>query len=205
MFREDKQRRPFNPTSPRLQRLLTLTRLRNSFLVFSLVSKQPKQSLEQRLPAQTPAKPFDVGFHHPSFPPDNDSSSSLRNKFSYENVDANESSDSGWGESAAATSARLSLLTEHAAAQSKDRKASTELASPLDLKSPVSQASYASTTDDDDLLTFDRPVNNFVSQPRENISLKKPLSATATSYYDFSQAFWKTGPRTSSSTTRRVS
>lgn len=165
------------------RRLVTEGRERkNTILQRSPSSKQPKQSLEQEMPAPTPAKLLAGDLDPPAFPLGNDSNTSLRERFSYENVEANESSDSGWGESAAATSARLSLLTEHRA-QPNGRKASTELASPLDLKSPVSQASYTSTTDDDDVLTFDRPANNFVGQPRETISLSKPLSSTATSYF----------------------
>ncbi|KAF2167298.1 hypothetical protein M409DRAFT_66296 [Zasmidium cellare ATCC 36951] len=164
------------------RRLVTEGRERkNTILQRSPTSKQPKQSLEQQGPAIVSAKLYGVGYDT-SCPPGNESNTSLRERFSYENVDANASSDSGWSQSAAATSARLSLLTDHSG-PATDRKASTELASPLDLKSPVSQASYASTTDDDDVLTFDRPANSFVSQPREPPTLKKPLSSTATSYF----------------------
>ncbi|KAK4493949.1 hypothetical protein PRZ48_015135 [Zasmidium cellare] len=164
------------------RRLVTEGRERkNTILQRSPTSKQPKQSLEVQELTGPAAKLYGAGYDAPH-PPGNESNTSLRERFSYENVDANGSSDSGWSESAAATSARLSLLTAHAG-QATDRKASTELASPLDLKSPVSQASYASTTDDDDVLTFDRPANSFVGQPREPVPLKKPLSSAATSYF----------------------
>lgn len=164
------------------RRLVTEGRERkNTILQRSPTSKQSKQSFEQELPAATSAKAHESDYTT-SYPLGNESSTSAREKFSYENVEVNDSTDSGWSESAAATSARLSLLTDHPG-PAPDRKASTELASPLDLKSPVSQASYASTTDDDDVLTFDRPANNFVAQQREPAPLKKPLSSNATSYF----------------------
>lgn len=160
------------------RRLMTEGRERkNTVLQRSPSSKQPKPAIEEQVTDPTPTTIPGEGLTATAFPAGNESSTSLREKFSYEHVEAIESSESGWGESAAATSARLSLLTEHRA-QTADRKTSAELASPLDLKSPVSQASYASTTDDDDVLTFDRPANNFVNQARD-----KPLSSTATSYF----------------------
>lgn len=165
------------------RRLVTEGRERkNTILQRSPSNKQAKQSVENESPAPPSSNPFGDDFDPPAFPSSNASTTSLREKFSYENVVASESSDSGWSESAAATSGRLSLLTDHTA-QTKERKASSELASPLDLKSPVSQASYTSTTDDDDVLTFDRPANNFAGQAREPISLSKPLSTAATSYF----------------------
>ena len=88
------------------------------------------------------------------------SSEALRRTYSYEHPDAVSSSESGWSEPAAVTSARLSLLTDHHRPSSTERQASgqtAELSSPVDLKSPTSQASYTSTTDDDDVLTFSRP------------------------------------------------
>lgn len=158
---------------------------RNTILQRSPTSTKPKQSFEQQQQQQLPVAAIADTFgadYTTSYPLGNESNTSLREKFSYENVDANGSTDSGWSESAAATSARLSLLTDHSG-PAPDRKASTELASPLDLKSPVSQASYASTTDDDDVLTFDRPANSFAGQQREPVQLKKPLSSNADSYF----------------------
>lgn len=165
------------------RRLVTEGRERkNTILQRSPTSNKPKQSSEQQhIPVATSAKIYDADYTT-SYPLGNESNTSLREKFSYENVEANGSTDSGWSDSAAVTSARLSLLTDHSG-PTPDRKASTELASPLDLKSPVSQASYASTTDDDDVLTFDRPANNFAGQQREPVQLKKPLSSNATSYF----------------------
>jgi hypothetical protein len=104
---------------------------------------------------------------------DDDSASSLHSKFSYENIpNANGSSDSGWSRDLpAVASARLSLLTDHRAQQTSSASGSlsisTDLDSPVDFKSRG--PSYASTTDDDDGLTFDaRP---------------KPLSSADTSYF----------------------
>ncbi|KAK4620142.1 hypothetical protein CLAFUW4_11076 [Fulvia fulva] len=161
------------------RRLVTEGRERKN----SLLQRSPSSKQVTPVPAQQPlpvgpAEPIAVDFNQPVYAQSNDSNSSLRNNFSYESVDANNSSDSGWSESAAAASARLSLLTEHKA-QHTDRKTSTELTSPLELKSPVSQASYTSTTDDDDVLTFDRSANSFAAQ---SLSLQ-PLSPTATSYF----------------------
>jgi len=108
-----------------------------------------------------------------------------RRRFSYENAHTPpSSSNSSWSEPAAVTAARLSLVTEHKALQGTQTAGSStnELMSPLDLKSPVSQASYASTTDDDDILTFDRPTANSLAA-QTGISLQKPHSSAATGYY----------------------
>lgn len=91
------------------------------------------------------------------------------------------SSESGWYEPAAITAARLSLVTEHKASVQTAGSSVHELGSPLDIKSPTSQTSYASTTDDDDVLTFDRPANNFADP--NGISLPRPISSAATSYF----------------------
>lgn len=84
---------------------------------------------------------------------------SLRSKFSFENLDALSSTDSGWSSpSTTVTAPRLSLVTEHREQQAVNSASSgltnstTSLASPVNLKS---RPSYASTTDDDDVLTFD--------------------------------------------------
>ncbi|KAK3679284.1 hypothetical protein LTR78_000845 [Recurvomyces mirabilis] len=110
---------------------------------------------------------------------------SLRRQFSYESDNTPSSSDGSIMELSAATAARLTLLTEHTAVPVKREvsaaSSSNDLLSPLDLKSPTSQASYASTTDDDDVLTFDRPVNH-----QTHLSLPKPLSSAATSYFPIS-------------------
>lgn len=170
---------------------------KNSLLQRSPTSKQaPLPSLSTQLPS--PVQLFGGDLPPPVFPVPSESAAGVRNKFSYEHAEANDSSDSGWSESAAATSTRLALLTEHRA-QHDSRKGSAELASPVELKSPTSQASYASTTDDDDVLTFDRPANSYAAQQRESLSLKKPLSSAATSYFPSI-----TSP-TDSSLSRRVS
>ncbi|KAK3715834.1 hypothetical protein LTR37_006817 [Vermiconidia calcicola] len=83
---------------------------------------------------------------------------SLRHQLSYESPVAASSSDSSWTEAAAVSQARLSLLTEHHNALGQDnsitpltKATKNELGSPVDAKSPTSQAS---TTSSDDLLTF---------------------------------------------------
>jgi hypothetical protein len=111
-----------------------------------------------------------------------DASSSIRRQFSYESSIAPSSSDGSWVEPPAATAARLSLLTDHAnKLGQRDPSAassSNELMSPLDIRSPTSQTSYTSTTDDDDVLTFDARL-----VPPVPVSLTKPLSSAATSYF----------------------
>ncbi|KAK5674417.1 hypothetical protein LTS10_012805 [Elasticomyces elasticus] len=83
----------------------------------------------------------------------------------------------------AVSAARLSLLTSQDNPEEdaiSTTSSTTELGSPLEIRSPVSQTSYASTTSDDDLLTFDRPAqNNTLSAT----SLLKPMSSSATSYF----------------------
>jgi hypothetical protein len=116
-------------------------------------STLPETSLDQvasevSLISQPPADDFNrpIQPHQPE---------SLRRQFSYE---SSVSGSSNWSEPTGVTAARLSLLTDTGPkndAQAKVGEAT--LASPLYLKSPVSQTSYASTTDDDDALTFDRP------------------------------------------------
>lgn len=84
----------------------------------------------------------------------------LRRTYSYEHPDAISSSESGWSEPTAVTTARLAILTDHHQANTSSllpTAPTPELSSPVDIKSPTSQASYASTTDDDDVLTFSRP------------------------------------------------
>lgn len=117
-------------------------------------STLPEASLAQVAAGVNPATlpPVD-DFNRPVVPqPPNDH---VRRQFSYESS-VQGSSDPY--EPASVTTARLSILTGNGIkpdAQAVSGEAS--LSSPLDLKSPVSQTSYASTTDDDDLLTFDRP------------------------------------------------
>lgn len=152
------------------RRLVTETRERRN----SVLQRTPSLKQVQQIQAAH-ADEFGGELKPPPLPPRENSSNTLNEKFSYENVNAASSSDSGWSESAAATSARLSLLTDHRS-HLEQRKTSVELKSPLDMKSPVSNASYASTTDDDDVLTFDRPANSYLAQ-------QKPLSSTATSYF----------------------
>ena len=109
-----------------------------------------------------------------------------RHPFTYQSSIAFSSSDASWPEPAAVSAARLALLTDHTAQTGQDGKPRSgtmvnDLGSPLDMKSPVSQASYASTTtDDDDVLTFDRPTKITGSG---TAAPPPPLSKSATSYF----------------------
>lgn len=152
------------------RRLVTETRERRN----SVLQRTPSLKLAQQVQA---ARTDDYGGEpkRPPLPPRDSSSTTLRKKFSYENVNAASSNDRVWPEPAAVTTARLSLLTDHRS-QLEQRKDVTELKSPLDLKSSISNASYASTTDDDDMLTFGRSANSYIAQ-------QKPLSSTTSSYF----------------------
>lgn len=112
----------------------------------------------------------------------NEDSGIVRHQFSYESATAMSSSDSGWSQLKPGSTERLSLVTEQ---QSSNRAAFNKLGSPLDMKSPISHSSYASasTTDDDEMLTFHRPAKGYVDSDREVLSLQQPLSAAATSYF----------------------
>ncbi|KAI7200390.1 hypothetical protein KC343_g10600, partial [Hortaea werneckii] len=115
-----------------------------------------------------------------------------RRQFSYESSTAPSSTESTWsGDAPAVTSTRLSLVTEAKAQQqiqsqngnATAARSTHELGSPLDLKSPVSQTSYTSTTDDDDVLTFDRPTvanTAFGTAP----GYPKPLPQQSISYLE---------------------
>ncbi|KAK4983578.1 hypothetical protein LTR66_008778 [Elasticomyces elasticus] len=103
------------------------------------------------------------------------SSGQLRRSFSYESPVAASSSDSGWSEPVQT----LSLVTATGqAALSADETSAPSLASPI--SSPTN--TYASTTDDDDGLTFTRPTNGPIPQntkssyfpPSHNTSLPLP-------------------------------
>ncbi|KAK5718760.1 hypothetical protein LTR15_008494 [Elasticomyces elasticus] len=86
-------------------------------------------------------------------------------------------------EPSAVSAARLSLLTSQDNPEEdaiSTTSSTTELGSPLEIRSPVSQTSYASTTSDDDLLNFDRPAQNITLSAT---SLLKPMSSSATSYF----------------------
>ena len=163
---------------------------RNSLLQRSPSSKKDTNQVTFP-PVAAPVAPeeaFDSDFTSTSAMPDFDVAGgfppqSLRRQFSYESPVAASSSDSGWSEPAAVTAARLSLVTDAKPLPAAAGEA--KLSSPLDLKSPTSvsqtsQTSYASTTDDDDVLTFDRPANSF---PAQNTAFQKPIGSTATSYF----------------------
>lgn len=160
------------------RRLVTETRERRN----SILQRNPSSKQNQHIHADTTTT--STPGNEPALPSAEDLTleHELRNRFSYENVSAASSSDSGWFEPPAVAAARLSLLTDSQAQQSS-RPTSTDFSSPLGInKSPISQASYASTTDDDDVLTFDRPAKGFAAQQR-NMSLDKHLSTGTTSYF----------------------
>lgn len=160
---------------------------RGSLLQRSPSSKHPVSQLpqqEETLVSPPPAPVLESKLEPPAVAGASDEAPSrLRRQFSYEHGTAASSSDSGWSDSAAVTATRLSLVTEHKAqlqTSSATDTSSTELASPVDIKSPTSQTSYASTTtDEEDILTFDaRPTAPTVMAPPP-----KPLSSAATSYF----------------------
>lgn len=111
-----------------------------------------------------------------------------RRQFSYEASLASSSTESSWSSNApAVTAARLSVVTDAKPQQQLQTQDTTpvssgnELGSPLDLKSPVSQTSYTSTTDDDDILTFDRPTAANTGFANGHAG-PQPLSSPAPSY-----------------------
>lgn len=160
---------------------------------FTLEGRERKGNLLPRSPTkQTAATPTEISTEKAVPPPistvhfdpstaPSDQHDPIRRQFSYESSLALSSStdNSNWSEPAAVTAARLSLVTD--STTSSDSKASGEgsLQSPLDLKSPTSQASYTSTTDDDDVLTFDKPTANSALLS----STKKPVLPPAGSYF----------------------
>ena len=113
-----------------------------------------------------------------------DGADSVKERFSYEEPHVTTAGSDWTAEAPAVSAARLSLVTDHKAPASESLSATstaTELLSPLDIRSPTSQTSYASTTSDDDILTFDRPAN-----AQSTTSLAKPMSSAATSYFPVS-------------------
>ncbi|KAK0304962.1 hypothetical protein LTR01_007167 [Friedmanniomyces endolithicus] len=104
---------------------------------------------------------------------------SVKKQFSYEDsLGIAAGLDGALVEPLAVTAARLSLLTDHKAQQPAGvptNSSTNELGSPLEMRSPTS---YASTTSDDEILTFDHPVHQ-----QSAISLPKPVASTATSYF----------------------
>ena len=157
---------------------------RNSLLQRSPSSKQTLQkSPDDQSPTIQPPENLPVRPPSPSkVTPEKESPPDLQRQLSFESTSGLSSSDNGWSEPAAVKAARLSLLTDHKP-QHNPYGGVNELGSPLEVKSPNRQDSYASMTDDDDMLTFDRPANSFAAQSRESISLKPPLTSTSTSYF----------------------
>ncbi|SMY22051.1 unnamed protein product [Zymoseptoria tritici ST99CH_1A5] len=159
---------------------------RNSLLSRSSSTKhiQPQVPTVDAI-TQTAAVPNDEGDDDE----DHEATSSLHSGFSYEQVPAasSSSSDAGWSrDSPAVASTRLALLTDHrnheAAPISNPGNLSVAtkgLDSPMETHSRG--PSYASTTDDDDMLTFD------VRHSPASF-LPKPLTSAATSYFPIPSA-----------------
>lgn len=130
----------------------------------SLLQRNPSKATAQSTLPEAPLDQIASGVSLAAQPPVDDfnrpidsqqAPDALRRQFSYE---SSVSGSSSWSEPAGVTAARLSILTDTGPKSDAQATAGeATLSSPLDLKSPNSQTSYASTTDDDDLLTFDRP------------------------------------------------
>jgi hypothetical protein len=107
----------------------------------------------------------------------------IRRQFSYESKEAMSSSDSGWSIPIPPASDGIQHVGDQRP-QNQSHSYNT-LGSPVELRSPPGHASYtsASTTDDDDVLTFHRPSKSFIDSSREAPLLTKPLSSAATSYF----------------------
>ncbi|KAK3112837.1 hypothetical protein LTR53_010468 [Teratosphaeriaceae sp. CCFEE 6253] len=148
------------------------------------VSSIQPQTVEYPHSPRTSAAPIELQM--PNHPASLDGTSTAGNQISPDDSPAVASgSNDDWAvEAPAVSAARLSLVTDHKARQpstaSSTASSTTELLSPLDIRSPTSQTSYASTTSDDDMLTFDRPV----AQPSTTSLI--PMSSAATSYFPLS-------------------
>jgi len=93
-------------------------------------------------------------------------------KMSYEHPTATSSSEDGWAGVARQLSLDMTVPSQPISINSN----AAILASPI--KSPTSQ-SYASTTDEDEALTFSRPSNGHLHQPAP----KSPVSSSSSSYF----------------------
>lgn len=125
----------------------------------SLLQRAPstKQTISVKAPADDDSK-------SPTSPEDE-----LPRRFSYEAPVAASSSDSGWSGPAQ----KLSLETAATSASTTATEGlGPMLASPI--KSPTSQ-SYTSTTDEDEALTFSRPVTGHASGSSSYFQSQKPL------------------------------
>ncbi|KAF2799554.1 hypothetical protein K505DRAFT_332473 [Melanomma pulvis-pyrius CBS 109.77] len=119
---------------------------------------------------RAPVKPT-INTQMDSLPsPDDDDTTPRR--FSYENPSLNSSSDSGWPPTARLSVSTVSSSHAHAG---PDHSTPRVLASPL--TSPVGP--YASTTDDDDALSFFRPTASSSSGTSYIPSQHQPLGTTA--------------------------
>ncbi|TKA72581.1 hypothetical protein B0A55_07225, partial [Friedmanniomyces simplex] len=177
------------------KRVLSESRERkNSVSAKSPLGKIPirPQTLPFEGPPAVPSEVFGADFGLPVMPVVTGGSSaaqSVRKQFSYEDsLGITTGLDGALVEPPAVSVARLSLLTDHEVQRPADvstNSSTNELGSPLEMRSPTSQASYASTTSDDEMLTFDRPANGFADQ-QSAISLPNPMSSAATSYFPLS-------------------
>lgn len=176
---------------------------------FTLLQRPPPpKQLQQKDVVEQESPPLSVSptgtEQQPGDFPDVDPSSSsdaLKRTYSYEHPDAACSSESGWSESAAVTTARLALLTGQngpsgeALPPTAHTASTTQLTSPVDIKSPTSQASYTSTTDDDDVLTFSRPSATAKRPPvPSNSSTNTTAATTTTSLNPSATSYFPTQP-----------
>jgi hypothetical protein len=140
----------------------------------------PSGSIDARRVPRNPVESLDERIAHL---PEVANLNRIRRQFSYESKEAMSSSDSGWSIPIPPSNDSV----QHIADQRTQTPphAYNELDSPVELRSPPGHASYtsASTTDDDDVLTFHRPRQNFIDSQREAPLLTKPLSSAATSYF----------------------
>nr|OQO30516.1 hypothetical protein B0A51_01745 [Rachicladosporium sp. CCFEE 5018] len=172
----------------------------------SLLPRSPTK--QTALPAWSPPPP-DV--KEPEPPPVIEESSgphTIKRQFSYEEHHA--AVPEKWLESVAAdapavTAARLALVTQYTRIHSTTDEAaksdapSSTASSPVDLKSPTSQAASVSTTSDEEALTFDRPATKSVPP-----SILKPASSS-TSYFPPSSSLHPQSAATKTSSRNRSS
>ncbi|KAF2244180.1 hypothetical protein BU26DRAFT_522877 [Trematosphaeria pertusa] len=119
--------------------------LRKSIMGKNMMRERRNSLLNQRSPAKAPAVDTPMA---PALPDDDEPTP---RRFSYENVALNSSSDSGW-----LPAGRLSVSTSTASSFAHD---APDDSTPRLLASPITSPTgpYASTTDDDEGLSFFRP------------------------------------------------
>nr|POF04170.1 uncharacterized protein CFP56_21925 [Quercus suber] len=178
------------------RRLATEGRERRNSLLRSSSNKQPPQPIPRH------AQPLLVSTHvHTSSSTiGDDQPLAMQRQPSYDSSpDSLDSGTNPWARPIATPLDRLSLMAGHTAQLSRTASSKDLLGSPLDVKAHLNNNSnYNSTTDEDDMLTFDRPANGSFVTPRAVVSLNKPLSSAATTYFPTNLDASLTRSRTSS-------